>query len=520
MTVGVEASAADAYQHAIGSGALTGERHARYLVSLVNELRALPGETDCVEFKVDDAEPKSIGEYISALANAAALVGKAFAYLVWGVRDADHAVLGTSFDPWAARVGNEQLESWLLRLLDPKIDFRFFYVIVDEQRVVLLEIHRAARYPVAFQGREFIRVGTYKKPLKEFPEKERALWRIFDRTPFEDGTASERLSADDVVRLLDYPAYFDLLERPLPADRDGILTAMVDDRLVRHNVAGGWDVTNLGAILFAKRLDAFHGLRRKAMRVIHYRGAGRTETLREQVADRGYACGFEGLIGYISSLLPANEVIRDALRKSVPMYPELAVRELVANALIHQDFFVTGAGPMVEIFDDRVEVTNPGEPLVDTQRFVDAPPRSRNEIMASLLRRFRICEERGSGIDKVISQVELFQLPAPLFERPEGFTRVVLFSHKPLTAMDKAERVRACYLHACLRYVMRAEMTNTSLRVRFGVEEHNRAVISRLIREALDAGVIVPAEADAAPKMMRYVPSWAAPGGANRNCPT
>jgi predicted HTH transcriptional regulator len=192
------------------------------------------------------------------------------------------------------------------------------------------------------------------------------------------------------------------------------------------------------------------------------------------------------------------------------MFPELAVRELVANALIHQDFFVTGTGPMVEIFDDRIEITNPGEPLVDTQRFVDTPPRSRNEALASLMRRFRICEERGSGIDKVVFQVELFQLPAPLFESPEGFTRAVLFAHKPLSAMDKADRVRACYLHACLSYVTRKEMTNTTLRTRFGVEEQNRSTVSRLIREAVEAGAIVPADPDAAPKLMRYLPFWAA----------
>jgi predicted HTH transcriptional regulator len=192
------------------------------------------------------------------------------------------------------------------------------------------------------------------------------------------------------------------------------------------------------------------------------------------------------------------------------MFPELAVRELVANALIHQDFFVTGAGPMVEIFDDRIEITNPGEPLVDTQRFVDTPPRSRNEALASLMRRFRVCEERGSGIDKVVSQVELFQLPAPLFESLEGFTRAVLFAHKPLSAMDKADRVRACYLHACLCYVMRKQMTNTTLRARFGVEEQNRSTVSRLIREAVKAGAIAPADPDAAPKLMRYLPFWAA----------
>lgn len=491
---------------------MTSNRPVDYLASLLRELCALPRETEWVEFKVNDAEPQAIGEYISALANAAALAGKAFAYLVWGVRDEDHAVVGTTFDPYAARVGNEEQESWLLRLLEPKIDFRFFTVEVDGRRVVLLEIARAARHPVRFSGQEFIRVGTYKKKLKDFAERERELWRIFDQAPFENGVAVERAPADEVLRLLDYPAYFDLLERPLPANRDGILAALADDRLIRRSEAGGWDVTNLGAILFAKRLDAFHALRRKAVRVIQYRGTGRTETLKEQEGGKGYAGGFEGLIGYIHGLLPANEVIAQALRKTVPMFPELAVRELVANALIHQDFFVTGAGPMVEIFGDRIEITSPGEPLVDTQRFVDTPPKSRNEALTSLMRRFRICEERGSGIDKVVSQVELFQLPAPLFENPDGFTRAVLFAHKPLTAMDKTDRVRACYLHACLRYVTREPMTNASLRERFGIAEKNASMASRFLNEAVEAGLIVVADPEAGTRIRRYLPFWAAPG--------
>jgi len=488
---------------------MSSERSRDYLVSLTHELCALPRESEWVEFKVNDAEPQTIGEYISALANSAALVGQALAYLVWGVRNEDHAIVGTQFNPHAARIGNEELESWLLRLLEPKIDFRFFSIEIEGHRVVLLEIGLAVRHPVRFSGQEFIRVGSYKKKLKDYPEKERALWRIFDQTPFEDGIATERASGDDVLRLLNYPTYFDLLERPLPANREGILEALLDDRIIRSSNAGGWGITNLGAILFAKRLDTFHALRRKVVRVIQYRGTDRTETLKEQEDNKGYAAGFEGLISYINGLLPANEVIGAALRKSTPMFPELAVRELVANALIHQDFFVTGAGPMVEIFDDRIEITNPGEPLVDTQRFVDTPPRSRNETLASLMRRFRICEERGSGIDKVVFQVELFQLPAPLFESPEGFTRTVLFAHKALSAMDKADRVRACYLHACLRFVTRQDMTNTSLRVRFGVEEQNRSTVSRLIREAVEAGAIVPADPGAAPKLMRYMPFWA-----------
>ena len=478
---------------------------------LLHKLIALPRETEWLEFKVNDAEPKAIGRDISALANTAALVGKSTAYVVWGVRNDDHAVVGTTFDPPATRVGNEELESWLLNLLEPRIDFRFFTVPVGERPVVLLQIARATHQPVRFSGQECIRVGTYTKNLKDFPEKERALWRTFDRTPFEDGIALERVTSDDVLRLLEYPTYFELREYPLPDHQDGILEALADDRLIQRSAAGGWNVTNLGAILFAKHLETFHTLRRKAVRVIQYRDTGRTETLREHEGTRGYAGRFEVLLDFINGLLPVNEVIGQALRKTVPIFPELAVRELVANALIHQDFSVTGAGPMIEIFSDRIEITNPGQPLVDTQRFVDTPPQSRNEALASLMRRFRICEERGSGIDKVVSLVELFQLPAPLFEAPEGFTRAVLFAHRALKEMSKQDRMRACYLHACLRYVTQKTMTNTSVRERFGIGERNAAGASRLLGEAVEAGLIVVADPTAGTRSRTYLPFWAKP---------
>ncbi len=490
---------------------MTADRPAEHLVSLVRELCKLPQETEWAEFKVNDAEPQQIGEYISALANSAALAGKAFAYMVWGVRDVDHAIVGTNFVPRARKVGNEELESWLLRLLAPRINFRFFELAVDGEPVVLLEIGRAFRHPVRFHGVEYVRVGSYKKNLKDFPEKERALWRIFEQTPFEDGVAIERVQDDEVLRLLDYPAYFDLLERPLPEDRGRILEALAEDGLIRAAESGGWNVSNLGAILFARRLDELHSLARKAMRVIQYRGTSRVQTIKEQVGVRGYANGFEGLIAYINGLLPSNEVIEQALRKTVPVFPELAVRELVANALIHQDFFLTGVGPMVEIFEDRIEITNPGAPLVDPQRFVDTPPKSRNEALASLMRRIGICEERGSGWDKVVFQTEFYQLPAPLAEATEDHTRVVLFAPRPLSKMGKADRVRAVYLHACLRYVSREHLTNTSVRARFGIENRNIATASRLIREAVKAGAIAPYDPDAAPKLMRYVPVWAVP---------
>ncbi len=341
------------------------------------------------------------------------------------------------------------------------------------------------------------------------PTKERSLWRIFDRTPFEDLIAVERTSGDRVLQLIDYPAYFELLGRPLPANRSRILEALASEKLICRCDAGDWNITNLGAILFAKKLGDMPGLRRKAMRVIQYRGHDRTRTLREQVGDKGYAPGFEGLIRFINALLPSNEVIEEALRKTVPEFPELVVRELLANALVHQDFTVTGAGPMVEIFEDRIEVTNPGAPLVDARRFVDTPPHSRNETLASFMRRIGICEERGSGWDKIVSVSEFYQLPAPLVEVPNDHTRVVLFAPRPLSKMDRADRVRAVYLHACLRYVNREYVTNTSVRGRFGLEGKNTAKASRLIAESLEEGAILSDDPTAPRRLMRYVPWWA-----------
>lgn len=295
----------------------------------------------------------------------------------------------------------------------------------------------------------------------------------------------------------------------MPEGRQGILKALEEDTLIRPTEVGSWNITNLGAILFAKRLSDFRSLNRKAVRVIRYKGNSRVESTKEQIGGKGYASGFGGLIEYINGLLPSNEIIGQALRKEVPMYPELAVRELGANGLIHQDFFITGAGPTVEIFDDRMEITNPGKPLVKTERFLDTPPKSRNESLASLMRRFGVCEERGTGVDKVVFQTEFYQLPAPIFEVAGDNTRAVLFAHQPLSKMNQADKIRACYLHACLKYVNREYLTNSSVRERFGIGPQSSAVASRLIKEAVRARKIAPYNPDAAPKMMRYIPWWA-----------
>ena len=210
-----------------------------YLAGLVTELRKLSTETPWLEFKKDNDDPLEIGEYISALSNAAALHGKANAYVVWGIEDGTHEVLGTNFKPRQAKKGGEELENWLLRLLDPRLHFRFFELSYEGKPVVLLEIPRASGKPVQFQGVEHIRVGTYRQKLKDHPQIERELWRVFNAVPFEDMIAMERVEGPQVLALLDYPSYFDMLKQELPSDRDGILARLADDRMIAPNQAGG-----------------------------------------------------------------------------------------------------------------------------------------------------------------------------------------------------------------------------------------------------------------------------------------
>lgn len=478
--------------------------------SIIEEARKYLYEQPWIEFKHNNYDPQEIGEYISALSNTAALFNQEHAFLIWGIDDKTHEIVGTSFIPQKTKIGNQGLELWISTQLDPQIQFYFHATEIDGYPLILLEIASAHSAPVKFRGVDYIRIDSYKKKLKDFPDTERELWAIFSKKPFEAMIAMDNVSGDFVLRELDYSSYFELLSQDLPSDKTKILETLVGDKMIAKSETGNYNITNLGAILFAKRLSDFPSLARKAVRVIRYEGTGRIGAAsKEQVDGKGYACGFEGLITYITNLLPNNEIMGKALRRVVPMYPDIAVRELVANCLIHQNFFMQGTSPMVEIFTDRMEITNPGSPLIDKARFVDHPPVSRNEQLASFMRRIGVCEERGSGYDKVVFETEFYQLPAPEIEIYNDHTKVILFAHKEYAQMSKEDRYRACYLHACLKRVNRDYMTNTSLRERFNIDKRNRSMISRLLNDTCALGLIYVSPDSTSDKNRKYLPFWA-----------
>jgi predicted HTH transcriptional regulator len=283
--------------------------HSRdQLLHLIPEFTALPAETEWLEFKIDNTDPKMIGERISALANSARIVGRDFGYLIWGIEDEVHKIVGTTFDPETARKGNESLQSWLAHMINPEVHFEFETVQVHKIRVVVLTIEPASFEPVKFSGTAYVRVGPTTQQLSKYPDRERRLWR-------------------------------------------------------------------------------------------------------------------------------------------------------------------------------------------------------------ALTRRMGICEERGSGWDKVAFEVEFHQLPAPEVVTTADTTRVTLLSPRPLTDMSPEDKARAVYLHACLNQVSRRSTTNSSVRQRFGIDEQNKATASRLLKDAVKRGLIAPYDKDTAPRFMRYVPFWAAPVG-------
>lgn len=355
-------------------------------------------------------------------------------------------------------------------------------IMHPDGRVVVFHIpSRPIGLPHHWKGSYWMRSDEDLLPMS--PERLREI--------FEEGkpdwvkrTARDACSASDVIRLLDTHVFFDLLNQPYPTNQTAVLERFEQEKLIFED-GRGYSITNLGAILFAKRLDDFDGLERKAPRVIVYDGPHKLENSRVfQPGQKGYAVGFLRLIDFINSHVPSNEVIGKALREEIKMFPEIAIRELVANALIHQDFNETGTSVSIEIYSDRLEVSNPGKPIIPPDRFADEY-QSRNETLAGLMRRLRMCEEQELGIDRVIDSFEVYQLPAPDFHVGERHTMAVIYAHKKFEEMDRGERIRACFWHCVLRYISGQKMTNASLRDRFDLPETRSEAVSRVISDTI-----------------------------------
>lgn len=327
---------------------------------------------------------------------------------------------------------------------------------------------------------------------------------------WEELRASPLLSLDDVQELLDLDAIAQLLQRPLPDDHEDLARWLVQEGITTTEGRGHY-ISNFGAMAAARKLDDFPSLARKRVRVVRYRGTNKVDTIDELPGQRGYAVAFDALLGHLRRVLPHSEVIKQSLRTETSVYPEIALRELIANALIHQDFNISGAGPMVDIFSDRITITNPGALLPGKRpdRLIGATPESRNEKLASSFRRFRICEERGTGFQKVVQAIELFGLPPLQITPHDNAFSVTLSAPRKFADMGSPERIEACYQHSVLQYLSSQTLTNTTLRERFKLHDKQRNLVTNLISDAVEAGRIKRKDAHSGNKFAEYIPYWA-----------
>ncbi len=419
-------------------------------------------------------------------------------------------VLGISDEP-PRKVVSTQACADVVRQAQNLFESLGFRVDIEEVqhpdgRVVVLDI------PSRPRGTAYHLDGAYLMRSGEalVPMSEDQLRRVFaeGRPDWIEEFTRADISAQDVVELLDSQTFFELLKMPYPTERGGVIERLERERLI-DRVNESYAIRRIGALLLAKRLDDFPELARKAPRVVVYTGISKLDTRLDQVGVKGYAVGFQGLVRFIMAQLPQNEIIKDALRAEVKLVPEVVIRELVANALIHQDLQITGSSVMVEVYSNRLEISNPGEPVVPVERFIDGY-QSRNERLASLMRRMGICEEKSSGIDRVVQAAEFYQLPAPDFRVASSRTLAILYGPVRFEDMDREDRVRACYQHCALKWVMSERMTNQSLRERFRLSEAKSAVVSQVISAAIESGLVKADEAvGGSRKFARYLPFWA-----------
>ena len=476
---------------------------------LDHTLGLLPQEIDALDWKQDISPNKErLKEHLSAFAN---LPGGG--YLVFGVSEPSGVVSGVT--PDQARIIVDRLTNLAREALEPPIQIDHSPLEYQGAALQLVQIKESPIKPVGIRGRgleeAYVRSGG---STRKATRQEIAGLMLNSHTPrWEDLRAGPLRTKEEALSLLDFENVAKLLGKPRPVDADSAIEWLLGLRFIERYNGQGFYITHLGAISAARNLEDFPDLARKAVRIIQYQGTSKTSGSKElPTRSRGYAVDFEDLIAFISAVLPAPDSYPGGIRKNIPLYPEIALRELIANALIHQDFSVSGASPIIAIYSDRIEITNPGAllPSKSIRRLIGTTPESRNERLAKQFRQFGLCEEQGSGLLKTLTAIEDAGLPPLILQSTDNSFRAILQSPRDFSRMSPQEKLEACYQHAVRLWFESQSLTNASLRERLRLSNRHRSQISTLIREATAAGLLKPRDPEnRSLKYAEYVPAWA-----------
>lgn len=375
----------------------------------------------------------------------------------------------------------------------------------ESGRVVIFQIPRRRRgEPVEHDGKYLVRRGESLVPMGLD-----ALREILDEAKIAEESlpAMSDLRDDEVGQLLDTDAFFRLIGETPPGQQDRL--ARLEHRRLLTRTGHRWSITNAGALFLARDLGDFADLALRRVRLIRYDARDRLNATLDQFEARGYGLSFDALTAAVTAQYATREVIDGGRRELRPDYAPRAVREFVGNALVHQDLEERSTQLVIEVFDDRLEIRNPGRPTIDIRRFVDET-KARNPDLAEVMRLARFTEIRGSGVDRALEAIESLVQRAPEFVLHDAATSVILRGQLDVSQMTDDEKVRTVYLHCCLRYEQRQSLTNTSLRQRVNLPPSKTWLASNMISATVEAGLIKPdPRAGTSRKYAAYLPFFA-----------
>ncbi len=395
------------------------------LLELLERLRHRLQEGVTVEFKSNLNEPVEIGQYISALANSAALDGESRAWLVWGVADATHEVIGTSFDPFSAKVeGNQSLIMWLQRMTTPKADFTFHQAQHSVGIVVMLEIHPARTAPVAFQNIRYIRIDSHKTKLGEHSDKEARLWEVLGQKADWSGELVAGATLDDLSQEAIEMARKRFTDYLLKSERD-----IERHEQIRHEAAG-WDVPTLlnkakltkqgritrSALLLLGKDESAHFLAPADTKISWVLRDTNNTTKSSQHFSLPLLLSTDKVFSYIRNVTIEHMPDGTLFPTAIQQYDPWVIREALHNCIAHQDYQLGGKINVVE-HPDRLVFSNLGQfipPSVEWMLEHQSPPEHyRNQWLIDGMIRLRMIDQVGSGIRRMFQtqRDRFFPLP-------------------------------------------------------------------------------------------------------------
>lgn len=416
---------------------------AATLPTVLQGLLSLPREQATVEFKTNWEQSADIGQYISALANTAALQGHDRAWMVWGVDDASRTVKGTTFDPFTQKVkegANQALVMWLQVMTEPRADFAFHELQYQQHRVVMLEVHPARSAPIAFQHVRYIRVDSHKVKLGQYPTKEARLWSMLGVKEDWSGV----IVADACMSDLDPAAlaaarqrYTEFLIRSEldPARHDAVRAEVArwDDAtlLNKAHITKQGRITRSALLLLGKD-EAAHFLAPADTKITWVLRDARNATITSQPFGMPLLLATEQLYARIRNVTLDHMPDGTLFPTPVAQYDPWVLREALHNCVAHQDYVLGGKINVVE-HPDRLVLTNLGQFIPESVEWMlqqQSPPEHyRNQWLIDGMIRLRMIDQAGSGIRRMFDtqRQRLFPLPDyDLGSTPQGHPRVEL----------------------------------------------------------------------------------------------